>query len=64
VRALGIIFEADKDGWAIHGWDDAPQIIVREALKADQKSREEADNVANVFVARGHQRFRDLLKTP
>ena len=64
VRALGIIFEADKDGWAIHGWDDAPQIIVREALKADQKSREEADNVANVFVARGHHRFRDLLRTP
>jgi hypothetical protein len=64
VRALGIIFEEDKDGWAIHGWDDAPQVIISEALKGDEKSREEADNVANVFVARGHRRFRDLLKTP
>ncbi|MGB8890408.1 MAG: hypothetical protein WCC87_27020 [Candidatus Korobacteraceae bacterium] len=64
VRALGIIFEEDKDGWAIHGWEDAPQIIVGEALKQDQKSREEADRVANVFVARGQRWFRDLLKTP
>lgn len=62
VRALGIIFEEDKDGWAIHGWDDAPQVIIGEALKGDDKSREEADHVVNTLVARGHRKFRDLLK--
>ena len=36
VHALGIMFEEDKDGWAIHGWDDAPQVIIGEALKGDE----------------------------
>ena len=62
VRALGIIFEEDKDGWAIHGWDDAPQVIVGEALKGDDQSREEADHVVNMLVARGHRKFRDLIR--
>jgi hypothetical protein len=62
VRALGIIFEEDKEGWAIHGWDDAPQVIIGEALKGDDRSREEADHVVNMLVARGHRKFRDLLK--
>jgi hypothetical protein len=62
VRALGIIFEEDKDGWAIHGWDDAPQGIIGEALKGDEKSREEANHVVNMLVERGHRKFRDLLK--
>jgi hypothetical protein len=62
VRALGIIFEEDKDGWAIHGWEDAPQAIVKEALKADEKSRKEAERVINLLVDRGHRHFRNLLK--
>ncbi len=62
VRCLGIIFEEDKDGWAIHGWDNAPQIIVREAAKGGEKSRVEADRVANMLVARGHRGFKELLK--
>ena len=62
VRALGIIFEEDKDGWAIHGWDDAPQVIVGEALQGDDQSREEADHVVNMLVARGHRKFRDLIR--
>ena len=65
VRCLGIIFEEDKDGWAIHGWDNAPQVIVSEASKGDGgKSRGEADRVANVLVARGHTGFKTLLKKP
>jgi hypothetical protein len=64
VRCLGIIFEEDKDGWAIHGWADAPQVIIGEAIKGDEKSREEADRVANMLVARGHRSFKELLKMP
>jgi hypothetical protein len=64
VRCLGIIFEEDKDGWAIHGWDNAPQVIIGEASKGDEKSRQEADRVANVLVARGHRSFKALLKKP
>jgi hypothetical protein len=64
VRCLGIIFEEDKDGWAIHGWDNAPQVIIGEASKGDEKSRQEADRVANALVARGHYSFKALLKKP
>jgi hypothetical protein len=64
VRCLGIIFEEDKDGWAIHGWDNAPQVIIGEAIKGDEKSRGEADRVANMLVARGHRSFKELLKKP
>src|ERR1700685_4654989 len=64
VRCLGIIFEEDKDGWAIHGWDNAPQVIIGEASKGDEKSRGEADRVANLLVARGHHRFKAPLKNP
>jgi hypothetical protein len=62
VHGLGIIFEEDRNGWAIHGWADSPQIIISEALKADERSRAEADRVVNLLVARGHRGFRDSLK--
>jgi hypothetical protein len=58
------MFEEDKDGWAIHGWANAPQVIIGEAIKSDGKSRKEADRVANMFVARGHRSFKELLKKP
>jgi hypothetical protein len=66
VRALGIIFDTDKDGWAIYGWDDAPQVIVDTALKGDVKSRKKADHVVNKLVARGHRQFRGFatMKAP
>lgn len=62
VRVLGIIFEEDRDGWAIHGWAESPQTIVSEALKGTEKSREEAERVVNLLVGRGHRGFRDALK--
>jgi hypothetical protein len=62
VRCLGIIFEEDREGWAIHGWGNNPEIIIREALKGDDKSRKEADHVVSLLVARGHRGFRKLLK--
>ena len=62
IRALGIIFEEDRNGWAIHGWADSPQIIVSKALTADEHSRAEAERVVNLLVARGHRGFRDTLK--
>lgn len=62
VRILGIIFEEDRDGWAIHGWAESPQTIVSEALKADERSRAEANRVVNLLVARGHRGFRNSLE--
>lgn len=58
VRCLGIIFEEDRDGWAIHGWAESPQTIISEALKGNEQSRAEADRVVNLLVARGHRGFR------
>jgi len=62
VHCLGIIFEEDRDGWAIHGWAEHPQTIISEALKGDKNSRAEAERVVNLLVARGHRSFRELLK--
>jgi hypothetical protein len=62
VHCLGIIFEEDRDGWAIHGWADHPRTIIREALKGDERSRAEAERVVDLFVARGHRGFREVLK--
>ena len=62
VHCLGIIFEEDRDGWAIHGWGQHPQTIIREALKGDEQSRTEAERVVDLFVARGHRGFREVLK--
>jgi hypothetical protein len=62
VHCLGIIFEEDRDGWAIHGWAENPQTIIREALKGDEGSRTEAERVLNLFVARGHRGFRQLIE--
>lgn len=62
VRGFGILVEEDRDGWAIHGWAENPQTIISEALKADERSRAEADRVVNLLVARGHRGFRNFLK--
>ena len=62
VHSLGIVFEEDREGWAIHGWAENPQIIIRQALNGDEKSRAEAERVVNLLVARGHRGFRELLK--
>lgn len=62
VRCLGIIFDEDRDGWAIHGWANSPQAIVREALKGNEQSRAEAARVVNLLVARGHRGFRTLYE--
>jgi hypothetical protein len=62
VHLLGIVFEEDREGWAIHGWGEHPQTIIREALKSDERSRNEAERVVNLFVSRGHTGFRSLLK--
>jgi hypothetical protein len=62
VRCLGITFEEDRDGWAIHGWAENPQTIIREALRGNEQSRAEAERVVNLLVSRGHRGFRELLK--
>lgn len=62
VHCLGVIFEEDREGWAIHGWGTHPQDIIREALEGSPESRAEADRVINLFVSRGHRGFRQLME--
>ncbi len=61
VHCLGIIFEEDREGWAIHGWGDNARIIIREALSGGARSRAEAVRVVNLLVARGHRGYRTML---
>jgi hypothetical protein len=61
VHCLGIVFEEDREGWAIHGWGDNARIIIREALNGGEKSQAEAVRVVNLLVARGHRGYRTML---
>lgn len=61
VHCLGIVFEEDREGWAIHGWGDNARIIISEALSRGERSRTEAIRVVNLLVARGHRGYRTLL---
>jgi hypothetical protein len=61
VHCLGIVFEEDREGWAIHGWGDNPRVIIREALKGGERSQAEAVHVVNLLVARGHRGYRTML---
>jgi len=61
VHCLGVVFEEDREGWAIHGWGDSVTAILESALHAGAKSRDEAVRVINLLVARGNRGYRRLL---
>lgn len=60
VRIVHVVFEEDRDGWAIHGWSQHLRGILVEALKAGPKARAEAEETIELLVSRGHRQYRDL----
>ena len=61
VRIVRVLFEEDRDGWAIHGWSQHLHGILVEALNDGDKARQEAREMIELLVSKGHREFRSLL---
>ncbi len=60
VRIVHVLFEEDRDGWAIHGWDQHLDSILKEALRDGEMARKEAAAMIELLVARGFRGYRNL----
>lgn len=63
VHAADILFEEDREGWAIHGWGEHLRSILAEALNDGEKARKEAAETIELLVSKGHRGYRSLLKS-
>ena len=64
VRILRVLYEEDHDGWAIHGWGQHLDSILKQALDDGKAARQEAAALIELLVSRGFRAYRTLLATP
>jgi hypothetical protein len=65
VESLRMMIEGDTKGWAILGWQDKAEEILRAARKSgNSEARERAEELVNLLGSRGHFDFGKLLKEP
>ena len=60
VRVTHVLFEEDRDGWAIHGWSQHLRGILLNALGDGEKAREEAKQMIALLVSKGFRGYRNL----
>lgn len=60
VRVVHVLVEEDRDGWAIHGWNQHLRGILVEALNDGDKARREAEKMIELLVSKGHREYRHL----
>ena len=63
IRVVHVLFEEDRDGWAIHGWNQHLDSILKEALRDGEMARKEAGEMIELLVARGFRGYRNLHKS-
>lgn len=61
VRVVRVLFEDDRDGWAIHGWNEHLDSILKGALSGGELARREAEEMIELLVAKGFRGYRNLL---
>jgi hypothetical protein len=61
VKILHVLFEEDHAGWAIHGWGQHIDSILKQALEDGEKARAEATSFVELLVARGFRSYRGLI---
>ena len=61
VRVVRVLFEDDRDGWAIHGWNQHLDSILKEALSDGKLARKEAEEMIELLVSKGFRGYRNLL---
>jgi hypothetical protein len=60
VRVVHVLFGEDKEGWAIHGWNQHLDTILMEALRDGETARNEALRMIELLVSRGFRSYRNL----
>ena len=60
VRVVHVLFEEDRDGWAIHGWNQHLDGILKEALSDGEMARKEAGEMLELLVSRGFRGYRSF----
>ncbi len=60
VRVVRVLFEDDRDGWAIHGWNQYLDGILKQALNDGELARKEAEQMIELLVAKGFRGYRNL----
>jgi hypothetical protein len=63
VRVVRVLFEDDRDGWAIHGWNQHLDSILKEALSDGELARNEAEEMIELLVSKGFRGYRNLLRS-
>lgn len=61
VRVVRVLFEDDRDGWAIHGWNQHLDSILKKALNDGDSARAEAQQMIELLVSKGFRGYRSLL---
>jgi hypothetical protein len=61
VRIVHVLFEEDRDGWAIHGWNQYLDDILKRALNDGDLARKEAERMIELLVSKGFRGYRDLV---
>jgi hypothetical protein len=61
IRVVHVLFEDDRDGWAIHGWDQHLDSILKAALSDGEMARKEAAEMIELLVARGFRGYRSFV---
>jgi hypothetical protein len=60
VRVVHVLFDEDKDGWAIHGWNQYLDEILKRALSDGDLARKEAERMIELLVSKGFRGYRNL----
>jgi hypothetical protein len=65
VQALSMMIAGDTEGWAILGWQDKAEDIIRTARRSgNSEARGRAEDLVNLLGTRGHFGFGKLLEEP
>ena len=54
--------KTDQDGWAIHGWNQHLDEILKRALNDGDLARKEAERMIELLVSKGFRGYRNLLR--
>jgi hypothetical protein len=53
-----VLFEEDRDGWAIHGWSQHLDSILKQALGDGEMAQKEAGKMIDLLISRGFRAYR------
>jgi len=62
VQCLEYLVKGDKEGWKMHRWRDKAKMVLSNALQAQGKTAEMAEDLIHYLGSRGYLEFRSLFR--